>query len=198
MSNEERSQILKMIADGKITAEEGLQLFHALEGPVATPESTPIPTRSSEAETPGELTTEPAPGRHLWQIPLWIGVAITLLSAWGMYALLTASHLNFWFSCLIAPFLLGVAWIALAVTNRTARWLVVDIRQKTGTRPKRIFFGLPLPLQWVAWGLRTFGRTVPDDVEAAIEVVESGLSEHEPLTLHRSEEGDSEVHVYLG
>ncbi len=197
MSNEERSQILKMIADGKITAEEGLRLLHALEGSAETPENKPTTAPSPQVGTPGELATEPAPGRHLWQIPLWIGVAIILFSAWGMYALLTTSHLNFWFYCLSAPFLLGVALIALAVTNRTARWLVVDIRQKTGA-PKRIFFGLPLPLKWVAWGLRTFGRTVPDDVEAAIEVLESGLSEHEPLTLHLSEEGDREVHVYLG
>lgn len=196
MSNEERSQILKMIADGKITAEEGLHLLRALEGPTATPESAPTATPSLEVEPPDELAAAPARGRRLWQFPLWIGVAITLLSAWGMYVLLTASHLNFWFYCLIAPFLLGVALIVLAVTNRAARWLTVDIRQHTGVRPARLFFSFPLPLKWVTWGLRTFGHTMPD-VEAAIEVLESGLSAEEPLTLHFREEGDKEVHVYL-
>ena len=75
--------------------------------------------------------------------------------------------------------------------------MILDIRHKTGIRPGRILFGLPLPRKWVAWGLRTFGHPMPD-VAAAVEVLESGLSAEKPLTLHASDEEDAEIYVYLG
>lgn len=208
MTNEERNRILKMIADGKITAEEGLKLLQALES-APEEEASASATQSQPAETVEEravestLTRLHASARRLWHIPLWIGTGITLLSAWGMYALLVASRLNFWFYCLLAPLLLGVALIILAVASRNATWLVVDVRQKAGARPGRIFFGLPLPMKVVTWSLRTFGHNIPDlqDANLAAEVLEKGLSTAEPLIIHASDDENGEggtVQVYLG
>lgn len=211
MTNEERSHILRMVADGKITAEEGVTLLRALEE--AQHEEEGVANQSAqfvvEKGVMGESESGPTPARlrdaarRLWHIPLWVGVAAVILSGWGMYTLLAAHYLNFWFYCLIAPFLLGVGLIALAVNSRTARWLVVDIRQKPGAKPGRIFFGFPLPLKCLAWGARTFGRNIPDaeraNVSAAVEMLESGLSDDEPLLIHTGEDEDgTSVQVYLG
>ncbi len=141
--------------------------------------------------------------RRLWRILLWVGVGMVILSGWGMYALLVAHHPNFWFYCLIAPFLLGVGLIALAANSRAARWLFVDIHQKAGAKPGRIFLGFPLPLKFLAWGVRTFGHNIPDaekaNVRAAVEVLESGLAGDEPLIIHADEDEDgASVQVYWG
>lgn len=211
MKNEERSHILKMIADGKITAEEGLTLLRALEETQQEEKRLEDPSArfTAEESTTNEPETGPTPARlreaarRLWHIPLWVGIIIVLLSGWGMYTLLATHHLNFWFYCLLAPFLLGVGLMALAVNSRTARWLVVDIRQKPGAKPGHIFFGFPLPLKCLAWGARTFGRNIPDaeraNVSAAIEVLESGLPDDAPLLIHTGEDEDgTSVQVYLG
>ncbi len=210
MTNEERNRILKMIADGKITAEEGLKLLQALESaPEEEEEASASATQPQPAETVEEravestLTRLRTNARRLWHIPLWIGTGITLLSAWGMYALLMASRLNFWFYCLIAPLLLGVTLIVLAVASRKATWLIVDVRQKASARPGRIFFGLPLPVKVAAWSLRTFGHNIPDlqNADLAAEVLEKGLSTGEPLIIHADSDEDGEggtVQVYLG
>lgn len=210
MTKAERSQILKMIADGKITAEEGMSLLRAMEeAPREEESATEQPAPSSLEGTTNRPEAESMPARlhetrRRWQrLFLWLGVGIVLLTSWGMYALLLAPPPAFWSYCLLAPFLLGVGVIALAANSRATRWLVVDIRQKSGAKPSRIFFGFPLPLKVLAWGVRTFGHDIPEaekaNMHAAVEVLESGLSDDEPLIIHADEdEVGPSVQVYLG
>ncbi len=141
--------------------------------------------------------------QRLWQIPLWIGVFITVMSAWGMYMLVRAADLNFWFYFLSIPLLLGVLIMVAAVGSRKARWLFVDVHQKPGEKPGRIFLGFPLPLKLAAWFLRTFGRYIPDlgktNVDEVIEVIETGFTGNEPLVVNVDEGEDGErVQVYIG
>ncbi|MEZ0395301.1 MAG: hypothetical protein ABWK53_02530 [Anaerolineales bacterium] len=215
MTSQEREQILKMVAEGKITAEEGLKLMQALEQ--LPPEEAEAAEESAEevgagaewqAERSG-LEAEPriarvkATARRLWQIPLWIGVAVVLLSAWGMYALLQGPGMNFWFFCLILPLLLGVLLMAAAVGSRKARWIFVDVHQKPGEKPARIFLGFPLPLKLISWFFRTFGHKIDDlkdaQVDAAVQILETGFSGEEPLVVNVDEGEDGErVRVYIG
>jgi hypothetical protein len=214
MTDSEREKILKMIEDGKISPEEGLRLMNVLEE--AAPEDIlPAPeaaTGSNSGELPSESSNMDADpkiariksiARRFWQIPLWIGIAILLLSALGMYGLIQAGHMNFWFYCLIAPLLLGVLVIAAASGSRRARWIFVDVHQKPGERPQRIFLGFPLPLKLAAWFLRTFGHKIDDlkktNVDDIIEVLETGFSGDEPLIVNVDEGEDGErVKVYIG
>jgi hypothetical protein len=141
--------------------------------------------------------------RRLWQIPLWIGIGVTILSALGMYWIMQAAGTNFWFYFLTLPMLLGVAIVAIAVGSRRARWIFVDVHQKPGERPQRIFLGFPLPLKFAAWFLRTFGHNIPDlkntNVDEVIQVIESGFSGDEPLVVNVDEGEDGErVQVYIG
>src|SRR5512145_2371110 len=113
MTDSERQQILKMIADGKISAEQGLTLMQALgDEPedMSAPElpaGSEIPSFITEpvGEAAGEKKTDPEFDRKvnrfrsLWTIPLRIGVAITVAGAYWMYASLQASGFGFWFYC---------------------------------------------------------------------------------------------------
>jgi hypothetical protein len=214
MTEEERNQVLKMVEDGKISPEEGLKLIQVLDQPPEDQETSSKPEdgepskphvsfeQSSFAVDP-RIEKVKSTVRRLWQIPLWIGIATTVISAFGMFKLMDAGKTNFWFYFLILPLLLGVALVAAAVGSRKAHWLFVNVQQKPGERPNRIFLGFPLPLKLTAWFLRTFGHNIPElrktNVDEVIQVIETGFTADEPLVVNvdEGEEGER-VQVYIG
>lgn len=215
MTDQERNQILKMIAEGRITPEEGLKLMQALD--LNPPDEAAASDGGSRGRSPGErepaersgLEADPRiarvkdTARRLWQVPLWIGIGITVLSALGMYGIMQGPGMNFWFYCLTLPLLLGVAVMAAAAGSRQARWIFVDVENKPGEHPRRIFLGFPLPLRLAAWALRTFGHHIPHlgetGVDEVVQVIESGFSEETPLVVNVDEGEDGErVRVYIG
>ena len=217
MTDQERNQILKMIADGKVTPEEGLKLMQTLEQ--NPPEDEKAAPQETAAEASGHETAgkaEPSgmeedprishiksTAQRLWQVPLWIGVAVIILSAFGMYGIMKGPGMNFWFYCLTLPLLLGVLLMVIAVGSRKARWLFVDVRQKADEKPHHIFLGFPLPLKLTAWFLRTFGDKIPElkktNVDEVVQLVETGLSGDQPLVVNVDEGDDGEkVRVYIG
>ncbi len=208
MTDQERAHVLKMIEEGKITPEEGLILMRALKNlpedqAADEPPADEAQTPSSRLEVDPRIARIKSTASRLWQIPLWIGIGVTILSALGMYAILQGPGMNFWFYCLILPLLLGVAAIVAAAGSRTARWIFVDVHQKPGNHPQRIFLGFPLPLKLTAWFLRNFGHNIPDlkktNVDEIIQVIETGFSGDEPLVVN-VDEGDKgeRVQVYIG
>jgi len=224
MTDQEREQVLKMIENGKISPEDGLKLMRTLDQTPAEDEVTAGKKETgtgsgpeAEANKNGEearaekssfekdprIDRVKSTVRRLWQIPLWIGVLITILSAWRMFTLVQAAKLNFWFYSLIAPLLLGVLLIVAAIGSRKARWLFVDVHQKPGEKPARIFLGFPMPLKLAAWGMRTFGHNIPDmdktKLDGIAQVIETGLTGEEPLVVNVDEGDDGErVQVYIG
>lgn len=214
MSAEERKQILQMVEAGKITAGQALALIKELE-----------PDREAEADEPGRATLleagletgsrGPQPGmpdldrtaaqaRGLWQIPLWTGMALTVLAAIGIYSSLQSAGYNFWFYCLWLPFLLGVLLMALASWSRTARWLFVNVdRSRSPDGPRRIFVGFPLPLNLAGWFLRTFGRYIhglgDTNVDEVVQAISMVNSIDEPLIVNVDDSDDGErVQVFIG
>jgi hypothetical protein len=222
MTDQERNQILKMIEDGRITPEQGLSLMQVLDqSPAEAPQPAPAaaapnPEAAAQARSSG-FETDPRIGkikstvRRFWQIPLWIGIGITILSALGMYAIMRGpgkvpgTGMNFWFYFLLLPLLLGVAVIALAVGSHKAHWIFVEVQQKPGEHPERIFLGFPLPLKFAAWFLRTFGPLIPGLRDSNLKMAElsqfiqTGFTSHEPLIVNVDEgEGSERVRVYIG
>jgi len=222
MTDQERSQVLKMIEDGKITPEEGLRLMQTLEQNPAEDE-----TRDAEAEASPSSTREAGTEKHeeadrssleadpkiarikdivrrLWLIPLGLGVGVTILGGWILYANMHPAGISGWFYYLGLPvLLLGVGVIAAAAGTRTARWIFVDVHQKPGEKPQRIFLGFPLPLKFTVWFLRHFGHMIPNlektNVDDIIQVVETGFTGEEPLIVNVDEGEDGErVQVYIG
>lgn len=210
MSAEERKQILQMVEDGKITAEQALALIKELEEDSKVEEEQGVLEAGMAAEQAGpqpgapELDRTAAQARGLWQIPLWVGMALTVLAALGIYSIMQSAGYNFWFYCMWVPFLLGVLLMALAAWSRTARWLFVNVdRSRTADGPRRIFLGFPLPLNLAGWFLRTFGTHIrglgDTNVDEIVQAISLANTMEEPLIVNVDDSEDGErVQVFIG
>ncbi len=221
MSSEERQQILKMVEDGKISADEAMKLMKALDessvemeiveaAPASMPALSEVEASGPEADPDSAKPAAPEfeavarRARRLWQIPLWIGVLITVLSAYWMYTFVNASNYGFWFYFAWLPFLLGILLIGLFASSRTSRWLYVNVEQAEGSDgPRHITLGFPLPLGLAGWFLRNFGNNIEGlrdaNVDEIIEIFSKGISSKEPLIVNVDEgEHGERVQVYIG
>src|SRR5204863_9923230 len=82
-----------------------------------------------------------ARARRFSLIPLWVGVFITVFSAWIIYSIQQNAGVNFWFYCMTLPLMLGVLLIALGAGGHSSRWIYVDVDRrdvKPGDGPKHI------------------------------------------------------------
>ena len=102
MSSEEKRQILKMVEDGKITADEAMKLIKALEQDAENTEPEmevyqAAPGSGSEPGDAPEFEEVKQRARRFAMIPLWIGVGFTVLFASLMYYSIQSSGFGFWF-----------------------------------------------------------------------------------------------------
>ncbi len=212
MSSEERQRILKMVEDGKISADDALTLFRALEEN-AEPAMDVYQPESAAGGEGGGFASPPvdAPefeevkrrARKFAQIPLWIGVALTVLFAGLMFSAQQSSGFGFWFYCLTFPFLFSVFIVALTAGGMNSRWLFVDVQQKPGDTPGRITLGFPVPLGLVAWFFRNFGHHIQGmdrgKAEGIAEMIRMTASSNSPLIVNAQDDEDGErVMVYIG
>lgn len=206
MSSDEEKQILRMVEDGKISAEEALTLIKALEENPAEDEVEVIETEAStDGERSAGLEFEEVKARaqKFAMLPLWIGVAFTVLGAYWMYALVRVANYGFWFFCAWIPLLLGLLLVSLSAGGLNVRWLYLNVDQKPGEWPQHITFGLPLPLGIIGWILRNFGHYMRGMDRANVEGILKALSAmddlDEPLIVNvdEGEHGD-QVQVYIG
>jgi hypothetical protein len=215
MSSEERQKILQMVADGKISAAEGARLMRALNENAEEQMEILQPPLQASSETgsdwgpersdPTEFEEVRKRARRFAAIPLWVGVFITVLSAWGMFGALQNGGYNFWFFFLLIPLFLGILLISLGATSATARWLYLNVdRSRQNDWPRHITLAFPLPLGLVSWFLKNFGSRIEGlkhtNVDEVIEAISLTQSIKEPLIVNvEDDEGDGErVQVYIG
>lgn len=211
MSSEERRKILQMVQDGKITAEQAATLMRALDtapepaqGEIEVLETAPASAGAAEPVDAPEFEDVKRRARRFAMIPLWIGVAITVLSAWGMYSAQQSGRLNFWFFFLLIPLLIGVLLIALGASGQTSRWLYVNVdRRNAHDGPRNITLGFPLPLGLAAWFLRNFGQSIRGlnntNVDEIIQILDATGKSGAPLIINANDNEDGEhVQVYIG
>jgi hypothetical protein len=210
MSSEERKKILQMVEDGKISAEEAAKLMSAFEADKAEAEievfqSEPSSGFEGSAASASEFEDVKARARQFAMIPLWIGVAIAVLSAWGIYSVQQSAGINFWFFCLMFPLLLGVLLIALGAGGQNSKWLYVNVdRRQAHDWPRNITLGFPLPLGLTSWFLRNFGHNIQGmkdtNIDDIIQILDATGKSGEPLIIHaQNDDGDGEhVQVYIG
>jgi len=217
MSSEERKKILQMVADGTITAEGAAGLMRALDddtdpGTNHADESAEAeveviqPHRGSsyeKAEAP-EFDKIKERARRFALIPLWIGIIVTVFSAWAIYAIQQNVGVNFWFYCMTLPLLAGVMLIALGAGSRTSRWIYVDVDRRNaepGDGPRHITLGFPIPLGFVAWFFENFGHNFTGmskgRVEGIIQMMNATKDSKEPLMINVDDD-DAHVQVYIG
>jgi len=209
MSSEERKKILQMVQDGKISAEQAANLMRAVESDPDAAEAE-VEVVETEANFSEERTDAPefeevkARARRFAMIPLWIGVFISVVSAWAIYAVQQSAGLNFWFFCLLVPFLLGVLLIVLGAGGQSSKWLYVNVnRRNANDWPRNITLGFPLPLGLTAWFLRTFGRNIRGmqntNVDEIIQILDATGKSGAPLIINANDNEDGEhVQVYIG
>jgi hypothetical protein len=222
----ERLQILEMIENGLISAEEGISLLSALahEGQRSGAESSPGPAKYSvQTSTPVPEPVEGSTGfeadgsspetesidldlsrwRRWWMIPMWVGVGITVAGAGLMYWALQATGTSLWFACAWLPFLLGLGVLALAWGSRSARWLHIRVHKSKGGRVENVAISFPLPIRLARWFLKNFGHHIPrlkdTGIDEIILALEDNTSPDAPFYLEVDEgEGGEQVQIYLG
>jgi len=162
----------------------------------------------AEAEV---IPSDPAPPdaeeikkwKRWWVIPLWIGAGITVIGGLLMYWASSANGFGFWFACSWFPFLLGVAFLVLAWSSRTAPWLHVRIYQSPGKTPRKIAISFPIPIRLTTWGLRVFGHYIPNmegvSLDEVIMALKDVSKDGTPLFVDVNEGEDGErVQVFIG
>jgi len=211
MSSEERKKILQMVAEGKISATEAATLMRALDSDTdsAEEEVEVIQTaagQSYESTEAPEFEEIKSRARRFALIPLWVGVFVTVFSAWIIYSIQQNGGTSFWFYCMVLPLLVGVLLITVGAGGRSSRWLYVDVDRrnaKEGDGPRRITLGFPLPLGFVAWFFRTFGSNFQGmskgRVEGIIQMMNATRDSNEPLIINVDDRDDGEhVRVFIG
>lgn len=207
MTDSERSKILKMIEDGKITPEEGLHLMQVLDKDPLENEDvvdapyTPAPRVEVRSDPDPAINETVEKARSLWVIPLSIGVVITVFGSWVMFQNIHGSQISAWFYCLGFPiFLLGVLFIMLGVSSKTSRWLFVSVKQRSGEVPRNIKLGFPLPLGLTSWILRNFGHMIKELKNIPLDqVIDAVQRSDDPLVVNVDEGDDGEkVQVFIG
>jgi cytochrome bd-type quinol oxidase subunit 1 len=209
MSSEERRKILQMVEEGKISAEQAANLMRALDADTDQVEAE-IEVFETGADIGGERIDAPefeevkSRARRFAMIPLWIGVFLSVLSAWGIYSVQQSVGVNFWSFCLMVPLLLGVLLIALGAGGQNSKWLYVNVdRRQAHDWPQNITLGFPLPLGLTAWFLRTFGHNIrgmrKTNVDEIIQILDATGKSGAPLIINANDNEDGEhVQVYIG
>lgn len=211
MSLDERKKILQMVEAGKISATEAATLMRALDsdGDPVEEEIEVIQTgaaQGSGSTDAPEFDEIKARARRFSLIPLWVGVFITVISAWIIYSIQQNGGTSFWFYCMVLPLMLGVLLITLGAGGRSSKWLYVDIDRrnaKEGDGPRRITLGFPLPFGLVAWVFRTFGGNFQGmsrgRVDGIIQMMNATRDSNEPLIINVDDSSDGEhVRVFIG
>ena len=207
MSSEERKKILQMVEEGKISADQAASLMRALDADSVPAEMKLIQTESGpgfEGSDAPEFEEVKSRARRFAMIPLWIGVFVAVLSAWGIYTVQQNSGSNFWFFCLLFPLFLGVLLIALGAGGQGSKWLYVNVdRREAHDWPQNITLGFPLPLGLTAWFLRNFGHNLrgmgKTNVDEIIQVLNATGKSGAPLIVNVNDDEDGEhVQVYIG
>jgi len=212
MSSDERKKILQMVEEGKISADEAASLMLAMSTDEDDGESIGAEPEVLESGTGFDYERPDAPefeeikarARRFSLIPLWIGVFITVLSAWAIYAIQQSAGTNFWFYCMIFPLMLGVLLLALGGGGRSSRWIYVDVDRrdaKPGDGPKHITLGFPIPFGFVSWFFDNFGHNIKgmdkNKVDGIVQMMHATKDSNEPLMVNVDDD-DAHVQVYIG
>ena len=218
MSSDEQKQILKMVEDGKISAEEAMTLMKALEDASTADEVEVLEAGSSfGGDTPfgddaasgagrsagPEFEEIKARAKRFAMVPLGVGLVFTVLAAYWMFVLVQNANYGFWFFCAWFPLLLGILLVAISAGGMNSRWLYVNVNQPEGEKPQHITLGFPLPLGLIGWFLRMFGSFIPGMDRTNVDEILYALSltNHldEPLIVNVDEGDEGErVQVYIG
>ncbi len=196
---DEKLQILKMVQEGKLDAQEAAMLLAALSESQTGDDTdqTPVEVLPPESRPPEPIETRWA---RFWIYPLMAGGVLLLIGAL-IVGLVSASDGAWgWLLCGWPLLLLGLLIFVLALWSRWATWMHLRISEQ-GKRKMALSF--PLPLGLAAWVLRIARPFVPQlqqtGVDEVILAVRESASKGEPLFIDVQDDEDGErVELYIG
>lgn len=221
-TSEERQQVLRMIADGKITPEEGSRLLAALGGAtppeLVTPNASTEPTqeapRAEQAEPQQqaytreqEVISPPPPidaqipdTRHWWQVPFWIGAALLIAGAFTLAGALSSGAICIVMLCGLPLLLIGIVAIIVAWFARNGPWVHIRVKH---SRPGDRDINLSVPLDLGVMTVRVAEPFVPQmkktGVDDVIVSMKDNVQKDKPLIIDVNDDEDGEhVQVIVG
>jgi hypothetical protein len=205
--SEAEDQILKMLEDGRITAEEADQLLSAL-GPE---QSVGIVAGDAVISSPVPPELEDSQGdrpdfdrfRGLWLIPFIIAAGSLLLSGLGLAFMYQAdeSIAALGFLCIWSIFLLAFVATILLLLARRAPWMHLRVQEKDG---RRIAISLPLPLGLAHWILGVARNFVPKEQAMHLDTADAFVTairedpDREPIIIDVDDDDGDKVELYIG
>jgi hypothetical protein len=200
-------QILNMLEQGTITADEAARLLEAIASDDQAQEDAPSPSEPAALEPdeviPGSPIADPIRWYWMQRIPLAVSLVMLIASAWGLYALYRRADARItagWVVVLVV-FLFALLATVISAWMLTAPWIHVRIHERDG---KRIAISLPVPLTLTTWGIRIARRYVDDQtaqyLDTSAEFLSTMRKDHKrsgPITVN-VDEGDHRVQVYIG
>ena len=203
-TEESKLEILKQVEAGILTPEEGAGLLGILDG--ARPsyeEPTVVP----------EVIAAPAPEVDQYDIPwywkagwslfLWLGVGLTVLSAYWMYRGYEAAGFGVGFILSWIPFLLGIVLTYAGARLIQSHWVHVKVNSTENGRPQNIDISLPLPLGFAGWIFKNFGQFMPQEIrekhiDEMLSELEGSIKKGEPFHVHvDDDESGDKVEVLI-
>ena len=192
--SEERTKILQMVADGKISADEASRLLAALDEAVDETGDTETDSSSPPVETPRVGS--------LWLIPMYLGLAVFVCGALFAFPAYATSGSWLFAVCGWPLFVIGLLTMVTAYAARNSRWIHIRVTNVDGGQ-RNIKLSFPLPLRLSAWALKFASRWSPrlkdTNVDELIVALNDSVTRDEPLFIDVQEGADGErVQVYIG
>ncbi len=221
-TSEERQQVLRMVAEGKITPEEGTRLLAALSG--GTPPEPDMPSAMTEpvqetsqtdqtepqqqAYTPEQEVISPPPPidahipdtRHWWQVPFWIGLALLVAGAFTLAGALSSGAICLVLLCGLPLLLIGIVAVIVAWFARNGPWVHIRVKHN---RPGERDINLSVPLDLGVMTVRVAEPFVPQmkntGVDDVIVSMKDNVQKDKPLIIDVNDDDDGEhVQVIVG
>ncbi|MGD8805158.1 MAG: hypothetical protein PVH65_04880 [Chloroflexota bacterium] len=204
---EAHDQILKMLEEGKITAEEADRLLTAVGpeqgvGQVAG-EAVITDLPDEELEAAPAVPSDYSRYRNLWRIPFIIAAGSLLLSGVGLALMYQADErvATLGFLCIWSIFMLAFLATLLLLLARRAPWLHLRVQEQDG---QRFAISLPLPLGLAHWIIGIARNFVPERQAAHLETAYAFVTamrddpEREPIIIDVDDDDGDKVEVYIG
>lgn len=196
--NNERRTILEMVQAGQVTPDEAAELLAALEpGSEALDVPAPVPVPDSPAEPPVPYAPNMRRFRRYWEYPFGIGALI----AWAGWMIISGASGLVALACGWPVMLLGGLTAVVGWLGRTSPWVHVRIQERRG---RRIAISMPLPLDFLGWGLnlarRYVDRTTAENLDTASALLDTlkHAPADQPLSVEVDEEDGDHIEVYIG
>ena len=195
---ESKLQILKQVEAGILSPEEGAGLLEILDWDGSTRHAQPsIPPAEASALPKIESPRVTWYWKLGWRLFLWLGVGLTVLSAYWMYQAYVQAGFGIGFILSWIPFLLGILLVYAGARLIEAPWVHLKVNQAGRAHPTKIDLAMPLPLGFIQWIIKTFDRFMPEEVrgkkiDELLAELERSIRNGEPFQVQVDDDRDGD------